>query len=161
MRTLTVSDLKSPRALVLLGVFLAVVIGVGALIGISTAPGEWYVGLQKPPFNPPNWVFGPVWLTLYVLIAITGWRTFLAEPNGVGMKLWYGQMVLNWLWSPTWFALHWLWPAFFVIAAILLLILAFIVNRWNRDRISAWMFVPYATWIAFANLLNLSIATLN
>ncbi|RZJ74584.1 MAG: tryptophan-rich sensory protein, partial [Brevundimonas sp.] len=53
MSTLTFSHLKSPRALVLLGVFLAVVIGVGAAIGVITAPGEWYAALQKPPFNPP------------------------------------------------------------------------------------------------------------
>jgi len=161
MSTLTISDLKSPRALVLLGVFLAVVIGVGALIGVSTAPGEWYANLQKPPFNPPNWIFGPVWFALYVLIAVAGWRTFLAEPKGAAMKLWYGQMVLNWLWSPVWFSLHLLWPAFAVIAAMLLLIVLFISNRWTRDRISAWLFVPYAAWVAFASLLNLSIAVLN
>ena len=161
MSTLSFSDLKSPRALLLLGVFLAVVIGVGALIGVSTAPGEWYAGLQKPPFNPPNWLFGPVWFALYVLIAIAGWRTFLAEPNGLAMKLWYGQMVLNWLWSPIWFSLHLLWPAFIVIIAIFALILAFIQNRWRRDRVSAWLFVPCAAWVGFASLLNLAIATLN
>lgn len=161
MSTLTFSDLKSPRALLLLGVFLAVVIGVGAVIGIATAPGEWYASLNKPPFNPPNWIFGPVWFALYVLIAIAGWRTFLSEPNGMGMKLWYGQMALNWLWSPTWFALHWIWPAFVVIIGILALILAFIVNRWRVDKVSAWLFVPYAAWVAFASLLNLSIAILN
>lgn len=161
MSTLTISDLKTPRALLLLAVFLAVVIGVGALIGISTAPGEWYANLNKPPFNPPNWLFGPVWFALYVLIAIAGWRAFLAEPNGLAMKLWYGQMVLNWLWSPIWFSLHLLWPAFIVIIAIFALILAFIQNRWRRDRVSAWLFVPYAAWVGFASLLNLAIATLN
>lgn len=161
MSTLSISDLKTPRALVLLAVFLAVVIGVGAVIGVTTAPGEWYAGLAKPPFNPPNWVFGPVWFALYVLIAVAGWRTFLSEPNGTAMKLWYGQMALNWLWSPTWFSLHLLWPAFIVIIAIFALILLFIANRWDRDRVSALLFVPYAAWVGFASLLNLAIATLN
>lgn len=161
MSTQTFTDLKSPRSLVILAIFLAVVIGVGALIGVSTAPGEWYASLNKPPFNPPNWLFGPVWFALYVLIAIAGWRTFLAEPNGLGMKLWYGQMALNWLWSPVWFSLHLLWPAFIVIIAIFALILAFIANRWDRDRVSAGLFVPYALWVGFASLLNLSIAVLN
>jgi len=160
MNTLA-TEWRTPRALGLLAVFLVVVIGVGALIGISTAPGEWYAALDKPPFNPPNWVFGPVWFTLYVLIAIAGWRTFLREPGGVAMKLWYAQMVLNWLWSPTWFTLHWLWPAFVVIAAILALILAFIARSWHEDRVSASLFLPYAAWVAFASLLNLSIAILN
>ncbi|RYH13425.1 MAG: tryptophan-rich sensory protein [Alphaproteobacteria bacterium] len=161
MSTLTFSDLRNPRALGLLALFLLVVIGVGAVIGVSTAPGEWYAGLDKPPFNPPNWIFGPVWFTLYVLIAVAGWRTFMTEPNGTGMKLWYGQMALNWLWSPTWFGLHLIWPAFIVIVAIDLVVLAFIANRWSRDRASALMFVPYAAWVLFASVLNLSIAILN
>jgi len=161
MSTLTFSDLRKPRALGLLALFLVVVMGVGALVGISTAPGEWYAGLNKPPFNPPNWIFGPVWSTLYVLIAVAGWRTFMSEPNGTGMKLWYAQMVVNWLWSPVWFGLHLIWPAFFVILVIDALVLAFIANRWSRDRLSAWMFVPYAAWVLFASALNLSIAILN
>lgn len=161
MSTFSISDLKTPRALILLAFFLAVVIGVGAVIGISTAPGEWYAGLAKPPFNPPNWLFGPVWFALYVLIAIAGWRTFLSEPAGTGMKLWFGQMALNWLWSPVWFSLHLLWPAFIVIIAIFALILMFIGNRWSRDRVAALLFVPYAAWVGFASLLNLAIATLN
>lgn len=161
MSTLTFSDLRNPRALGLLALFLAVVIGVGAVIGVSTAPGEWYAGLNKPPFNPPNWIFGPVWFTLYVLIAIAGWRTFMAEPNGTAMKLWYAQMALNWLWSPVWFALHLIWPAFIVIVAIDLIVLAFIARSWSRDRLSAWLFVPYAAWVLFASVLNLSIGMLN
>jgi tryptophan-rich sensory protein len=154
-------DWRTPRALILLAVFLAVVIGVGAVIGIATAPGDWYASLEKPPFNPPNWVFGPVWFALYVLIAIAGWRTFRREPGGTAMKLWVGQMALNWLWSPTWFTLHWLWPAFAVIVSILALILALIRVSWKDDRISAVLFVPYAAWVGFASLLNLSIAILN
>lgn len=161
MSTLTLSDLKSPRSLVTLVAFLAVVIGVGTLIGIATAPGSWYAELEKPFFTPPNGVFGPVWFALYVLIAIAGWRTFLAEPTGSGMKLWAGQMLLNWMWSPLWFGLHQTWLAFAVILGILALTLAFIAQRWSRDRLSAWLFVPYAAWVGFASVLNLSIALLN
>lgn len=161
MSDLTTSDLKTRRAMFLLALFLIVVIGVGALIGISNTPGDWYAGLNKPPFNPPNWLFGPVWFALYVLIAIAGWRTFLSEPGGKGMKLWYAQMGLNWLWSPVWFGLHMMWPAFLVIAAIFALTIAFIADRWPRDRHAAWLFVPYAAWVGFASLLNLSIAVLN
>jgi tryptophan-rich sensory protein len=70
-------------------------------------------------------------------------------------------MVLNWAWSPTWFTLHLLWPAFAIIAAILMLIVAFIAVTWRSDRVSALLFVPYALWVAFASTLNLSIAILN
>lgn len=152
---------NSPRKWLVLALFLAVIIGVGSLIGVSTAPGEWYANLNKPPFNPPNWIFGPVWFALYVMIAIAGWRTFMRDPGGTAMKLWAGQMVLNWLWSPTFFTLHWLWPAMIVILATLATILAFIAVNWRTDRISAWLFVPYAAWVGFASALNLSIAILN
>lgn len=161
MSTQTLSDIRNPRALGLLVLFLVVVLGVGAGLGFLTAPGEWYDTLEKPPFNPPSWVFAPVWTTLYVLIAIAGWRTFLNDANGPAMKLWYAQMALNWLWSPVFFGLHMLWPALIVILALDGAVLAFIANRWSRDRAAALMFVPYAAWVLFASLLNLSIAILN
>ncbi|MGB3027070.1 TspO/MBR family protein [Paradevosia shaoguanensis] len=156
-----VIDYRSPRSIVTLVAFLVVVIGVAALIGIGTAPGEWYAGLNKPPFNPPNWVFGPIWFALYVLIAIAGWRTYMRDSSSSEMKVWYGQMVLNWLWSPVWFALHLLWPAFVVIVAIWALIVAFILLTRRADPISAGLFAPYLAWVSFASLLNLSIAVLN
>ena len=77
------------------------------------------------------------------------------------MGLWVTQMVLNWAWSPIWFRLHAPWPAFVVIIAILALIIAFIAATWRSDRVSAWLFVPYALWVAFASSLNLAIAVLN
>lgn len=144
-----------------MGVFLAVVIGVGGLIGVSSAPGTWYAELNKPPFNPPNWIFAPVWFTLYVMIAIAGWRTMLAEGNGPRMRLWYGQMLLNWAWSPLFFMAHLIWPAFIVIVAMWLAIAAFIARSRHTDPVSAWLFAPYLAWVSFAGLLNLSIGILN
>lgn len=157
----TTQPLNTSRSWLVLAVFLAIVIGVGAVIGAATAPGEWFASLEKPPFNPPNWVFAPTWFVLYVLIAVAGWRTFLRDQRGTAMKLWAGQMVVNWLWSPAFFALHWLWPAMLVILAMLVLIVSFIAVSWRQDRVSAWLFVPYAAWVCFASLLNLSIAVLN
>lgn len=145
----------------LLAVFLIVIVVVGGVIGVANVPDAWYQRLHKPFFNPPDWVFAPVWFTLYVLIAIAGWRTFIDDPTGLRMRLWLGQMALNWAWSPIWFSLHALWPAFAIILSILLLILAFIAASWRRDRISAGLLVPYALWVGFASLLNLSIALLN
>jgi benzodiazapine receptor len=160
MSTLSLSY-RTPRALALLVAFLLVVIVVGGVIGVANVPGTWYAALHKPPFNPPNWIFGPVWFALYVLIAIAGWRTFLAQPTSARMGLWVGQMILNWCWSPVWFGLHAPWLALVIISAILLLIVAFIATSWRPDRVSAWLFVPYALWVAFASSLNLSIAVLN
>jgi tryptophan-rich sensory protein len=156
-----VTNYRTPRALLTIAAFVVVVVAVGAVVGINAAPDGWYEGLHKAPWNPPNWVFAPMWFTLYVLIAIAGGRTFLRNPAGGAMVLWLLQMVLNWAWSPTWFRLHLVWPAFAVIAAILVLIIAFIAASWRTDRIVAWLFVPYAVWVAFASSLNLAIGLLN
>jgi tryptophan-rich sensory protein len=155
-------DYRSPRALGITIVFVAAVVLVGAVIGISTAPDDWYAGLAKAPWNPPNWIFGPVWFTLYVLIGIAGARVFMRDPAGPATMIWGLQMVLNWIWSPVWFRLHQPWPAFLLILLILILALAFIWrSARDGDRVSAWLFVPYALWVAFASSLNLAIAVLN
>ncbi|CAG0999838.1 MAG: tryptophan-rich sensory protein [Rhizobiaceae bacterium] len=142
-------------------VFLVVVIGGGLAIGSVTRPDGWYAALAKPSFNPPNWIFAPVWTILYVLVAVAGWRTFRRDAGGAAMKLWAAQLVLNFLWSPVFFAAHWIGAALAVVSALLVTILAFVAATWVVDRPAAWMFVPYAAWVAFAALLNASILVLN
>lgn len=161
MNTLAI-DYRNPRAIAVTVAFVAVVVLVGAIIGINTAPDAWYAGLAKAAWNPPNWVFAPVWFTLYVLIGIAGARAFLRDPAGPATMVWALQMVLNWAWSPIWFRLHQPWLAFVLIIAILVLVLAFIWrSARDGDRVSAWLFVPYALWVAFASSLNLAVAVLN
>jgi tryptophan-rich sensory protein len=157
----TTADYRRPVSWITLVVFVVVVVGVGGLIGTRSIPGAWYEGLQKPPFNPPNWIFGPVWFTLYVMIGIAGWRVWIRDRTGAAMKLWVAQMLLNWAWSPVWFIGQMLWPAFAIIVLMLAAILAFIAVNWRQDRIASMLFVPYASWVAFASVLNLSIAILN
>lgn len=141
--------------------FVVLVVGGGMLIGFLTAPGPWYEALAKPSFNPPNWLFGPAWTTLYVLIAIAGWRIWQRERSGRAMQLWGLQLGLNFLWSPVFFALHQIGLALLVVLLLLASILAFIAVAWNRDRIAAWLFVPYAAWVAFASALNAALWQLN
>ncbi len=141
--------------------FLALVIGGGLAIGYLTAPGEWYATLAKPSFNPPGWIFGPVWTVLYVLIAIAGWRTWRQGRTGRLMTLWWMQLGLNFLWSPVFFAARQIGLALIVILFLLASILAFIAAAWRCDRVSAWLFMLYAVWVAFASLLNASILLLN
>ena len=148
------------HGLVLLG-FLVLVIGGGLAIGYLTAPGEWYAGLDKPSFNPPGWVFAPVWTVLYVLIAVAGWRTFERDRRGWPMRLWWAQLALNFLWSPVFFAAHRIGLALAIVLLMLAAILPFIGMAWRQDRVAAWLFAPYAAWVGFASVLNGAIFALN
>lgn len=143
-----------------LALFLLLVLGGGLTIGYLTAPGAWYAALNKPVFNPPNWVFGPVWTVLYVLIAITGWRAWRSGDRTLS-NFWWAQLVLNFLWSPAFFTLQQVGVALVVILALLAAILVFLASAWRLDRLSAWMFMPYAAWVAFATALNAAILILN
>jgi len=136
--------------------FLALVVGGGLTIGAVTAPGQWYAQLAKPSFNPPGWVFGPVWTVLYVLIAIAGWRTW-ERGAAAPMKLWWAQLALNFAWSPAFFAAHRTGIALLIVLLLLGTVGAFITLSWRQDRLTAWLFVPYAAWVAFASVLNASI----
>ncbi|WP_412554051.1 TspO/MBR family protein [Shimia sp. MIT1388] len=141
--------------------FLILVMGGGILIGTLTAPGAWYAALNKPAFNPPNWIFAPVWTTLYVLIAMIGWRQFEARDHGSLLTLWWAQLILNFLWSPAFFMLQMPWLALVVIGALWATIVLFILGTWRWDRPSAVAFIPYLAWVSFATVLNVSIAVLN
>ena len=147
------------RRALIYAAFLVAVVGIGLLIGTVTRPDGWYAALAKPSFSPPNWVFAPVWSLLYVMIAITGARTW--ERGSGGFGLWLGQMALNFAWTPVFFRLHQPGLALAIIAALLVTILVFIAKRWRADRLSALLFVPYAAWVAFATVLNASIVALN
>ncbi|MBW3099058.1 tryptophan-rich sensory protein [Pseudohoeflea sp. DP4N28-3] len=141
-------------------VFLAIALGGGLLIGTVTAPGPWYQQLEKPAFNPPAWVFGPVWTFLYVLIGIAGarvWARDLRSPS----RLWLAQMGLNFLWSPLFFSAHRPDLALLIIVLLLIAIVLFVGATWRRDRASALLFLPYLAWIAFATALNFAIWRLN
>lgn len=144
-----------------LALFVALVLGAGFAIGLLNPPGGWYAALAKPWFNPPNWVFAPVWSVVYLLVAIAGWRTWETGRGGMAMALWWAQMALNFLWSPIFFTAHLPEVALAVILVLLLSIFAFISRQWSDDRISAALFVPYAGWVAFASILNFEIVRLN
>ena len=144
-----------------LSLFLALVVGGGVVLGYLTTPGAWYAGLAKPSFNPPGWLFGPVWTVLYVLIAVAGWRVWQRDRTGWPMKLWWAQLALNFLWTPVFFGAHQIGFALVVILLMFAAILAFLATAWRRDHVAALLFVPYAVWVAFALLLNGSIWMLN
>jgi len=149
------------RPYLTLALFIVVVLGGGTLIGVTTLPGGWYAGLIKPSFNPPNWVFAPVWTLLYLLIAIAGWRIWQRDSRSAAMTAWFIQLGLNFIWSPVFFGAHRIGLALAIIVALLAAILSFIATAWPRDRVASWLFVPYAAWVTFATALNAAVWRLN
>lgn len=149
------------RTYISLAIFILIVLGGGLLLGGLTRPDGWYAALEKPAFNPPNWLFGPVWTVLFVMIAVAGWRTWRRSREGMAMKLWWAQLALNFLWTPVFFRLHLPGAALAIILLLLAAIAGFILRSRNADRVAAWLFAPYAAWVAFASVLNGSIWLLN
>ena len=141
--------------------FLVFVVGGGLVIGFLTVPGEWYAQLNKPAFNPPNWIFAPVWTVLYVMIAVAGWRTFERNRSDWSMRSWWSQLGLNFLWSPVFFTAHQIGAALLIILLLFVAVIAFIVMSLRQDRVATWLFAPYAVWVIFASMLNGAILLLN
>lgn len=140
-----------------------VVSGIGGAI-TATSVGTWYQALQKPPFNPPDWVFAPVWTTLYILMAIAGWRVWRHAGFDAGrsaLAVFAVQLGLNLAWSFLFFGLQRIGPA---LVEIVILLIAIIVNAilfWRIDRWAGALLVPYVIWVAYATVLNASLWLLN
>lgn len=161
MASREISNFQSLLALVC---FLAVTFSVAALGSAATIPEipGWYAGLAKPTFNPPNWIFGPVWSLLYALMAVAAWRVW-RECGLVhrAMLLFAIQLLLNLAWSWLFFGAH--RPDLAVIEVALLdaAVLATLILFWRIDRIAGTLLIPYLAWISFATVLNASIVRLN
>jgi tryptophan-rich sensory protein len=149
------------KHLISFALFMLLVVGGGIAIGITTAPGAWYAALEKPFFNPPNWIFGPVWTVLYLMIAFVGWRVWQQEGGANLRRLWGAQLCLNFLWSPVFFAAQKPGLALFVIACLMFVLVMFFRTAWRQDRVSALLFLPYTAWVGFASALNAAIFYLN
>lgn len=135
-----------------------------ALPGILLRPGAWYRELVKPPWRPPNWLFGPVWAVLYIMIAVAGWLVWQAGPwaqTGPALALFALQLVLNALWSMVFFGLHRPGWAAAEMSLLWLSIMVTIVLFHAIDATAAWLLVPYAAWVSFALALNVKVWQLN
>ena len=144
---------------------LVLMLTVTYSIGVSTRPDAWFYGLEKPPLQPPGWIFGVVWPVLYVLITVSGWLAFLRQPyiaerKAAGALFWV-QLLLNFSWSYIFFTFHALNLAALVIILLLMLICVLIYRLWPLNRLAAMLLLPYALWVSFALYLSGSIALMN
>ena len=133
-------------------------------IGSRYMPGAWYTALAKPSWNPPNWIFGPVWTVLYVLMGVAAWRIWRQvgfSGGRITLGLFVFQLVLNALWSYLFFGLHRMDLAMFDILVLWGAILAVGVLFYDINRCAGALMLPYLAWVSFAACLNLALWHLN
>lgn len=143
-----------------LAVFVALVAGA-AVFGSQFRPGQWYVGLVKPAWTPPNWLFAPVWTALYVMIAVSGWLMWRSARPFPALAAWGLGLALNAAWSWLFFGRHAIDAALLDIGLLWLSIAAYIGLAWPVSRVAAGLFVPYLAWVSLASALNFAIWRLN
>jgi translocator protein len=140
--------------------------GIGLVGSVFTAPAipGWYKTLARPEIAPPNWVFAPVWTTLFLLMGIALWLVWKkSEQVNIKPAVWvYAlQLVLNLGWSILFFGLHNPGLAFLEIIVLWFAILLTIIRFAKVSKLAAWLLVPYILWVSFASYLNFSLWQLN
>jgi tryptophan-rich sensory protein len=151
------------RSLLALVVWTLLTFAVAAVASLA-APGEWYAGLRKPVWNPPGWLFAPVWTALYAMMAFAAWLVWhrggwAAQARPLGWFLL--QLALNGLWSWVFFGWHRPGLAFAEILLLWAAILLTIRSFAPVSRPAAWLLIPYLAWVTFASVLNFSLWRLN
>jgi benzodiazapine receptor len=158
---------STPNDWLILGVSIGLTIVAAAIGGAVTArPVQtWYRTIRKPTWNPPDRLFGPVWTALYILMAVALWRVWRMGWDTAGVRpavtLFLVQLVLNVLWSAVFFGWKRLWWAFAEICVLWVFIIATVLVFFNLQPLAGWLLVPYAAWVTFAAILNLTVWRLN
>ncbi len=135
-----------------------------AALGALFMPGEWYAGLHKPAWNPPAWIFGPVWTMLYAAMAVAAWLVWVRggwRGEGRALALFLVQLALNAAWSPLFFGLHRIGLALAEILLLWAAIAAMMAAFFRIRRAAGWLLVPYLAWVSFAAVLNFTLWRLN
>ena len=144
--------------------FILLCLLAGAIGAIFTTPAipTWYASLNKPDFNPPNWVFGPVWTTLYILMGVAAYLVYREGKNAErALNVFAGQLALNTMWSFLFFGLQSPFLGLVCIITLWLAIAATIREFYAHSRTAAMLMVPYILWVSFATVLNFFVWVLN
>lgn len=148
----------------LVSIFFILAVGFLGSIFTSISVSTWYPELKKPLFTPPNWIFGPVWTLLYILMGISFyivWSKTDIKSNKNAFYFFIIQLLLNLLWSFFFFGLKSPIFGLFDIFLLLIFIILTILEFYKISKISAFLMVPYLIWVSFATVLNFSIFILN
>lgn len=145
--------------------FLLLCLGIGWLSGTLFVPGEWYAQqVIKPSFNPPDSIFAPVWVSLFIMMAVAAWLVWRAPISGyrdIGLRWWFLQLGLNALWSAVFFGLHRPGWALLEISILWVTIAITALYFWRANKVASVLLIPYLVWVSFASILNLAIWRLN
>lgn len=155
---------KTKHMVAALALAVALPVTVGALAGWITrgdSRGDWYLALRKPSWNPPSYVFAPVWTTLYVLMGVASWLAWRGGAPAGGLALYGAQLALNFAWSLLFFRARSPRWALVDIVALLGVLAATASAFWRADAVAGLLLLPYIAWVAFATALNASIVSLN
>lgn len=150
-----------------LAVSILVPLAVGSIAGLFTTAeiNGWFQSINKPDWQPPNWVFGPVWTVLYILMGVAFYLVWknraAAGKKRTAVTLWIVQLVLNFFWSFIFFNKHQIDWALGEIVLLWFFILLTMLAFGRISRVAAWLMVPYISWVTFATLLTLTIYQLN
>jgi len=147
--------------------FIVICIVTGEIAGYVTAgesSREWFRNLQKPSFQPSNWLFGPVWTFLYILMGIALWKIWSnksSRERNIAITIFFTQLLFNFMWSILFFKWHAVGLALIDILILWVLILSTIFSFSRVSKTAAWLLVPYIAWVSFATILNYSIWRIN
>ena len=155
------------KNMVRIGIAVMVCLLIGFLSGFATQSSvdTWYAGLNKPSFNPPNWIFGPVWTVLYILMGIAAGLVWSRGFHHIWVKTalyYFGfQLLFNAAWSIVFFGMQ--DPGWALVILLALVVLIGFTIKWFRivNRLSAYLMLPYLLWVIFAGILNYKIIELN
>ncbi|MHB8903956.1 MAG: TspO/MBR family protein [Patescibacteria group bacterium] len=152
--------LSNPLKLIISLLVPLLIGGLGSLLTTPSIAG-WYSNLAKPALNPPNWVFGPVWTILYILMGISVFLVWRNSLDKKGVKSTLGififQLFLNFFWSLLFFGIHNPAVAFTEILSLWFAIMALILAAYRISRLAAYLLIPYILWVSFAAYLNYAI----
>lgn len=149
----------------LISILVCLIIGFTGSLATTPAIPTWYQTLNKPLFSPPNWIFAPVWTTLYILMGVSLYliwkKGFKNKKNKIAIQFFLIQLGLNLMWSFLFFGFQNPLLAFFEIIILWGAILLTIVKFYKISKVSAYLLLPYILWVSFASFLNLFIVILN
>lgn len=131
--------------------------GAAAATGAMFQPGEWYRGLAKPRWTPPDWLFPVAWTVLYLAMSAAAARVAMLPDTGQALALWSVQIALNTLWTPVFFGLRRIGAGLVIIFLLWLAVAATMVAFWQHDAIAGALFAPYLAWVTVAGMLNRSV----